>query len=436
MQLDGSPELVAWLTAQRQRFRSTRVAVLSELTTRAPADSDEIFQHLQPWLQLSPFDQSAHELMLEALLKRGRMRDADEHVAATIGNFEREGLDWSPLREAWRRVRGKSLAPVATRSLLLPAATTLVEPLEIADKPVRRRASIAVMPFRDETSPGHAGRPIADGLTEDVILRLARLRVLFVIARGTAYVLGERGIDAQEAGRILNVDYVASGYLRNKGGQLKVLVELSETQGAHLVWSEEIAGVTADAGSMFDTLDAIVNRIVCAIAEEIEAAECNRAMLKPPSSLDAWEAYHRGLWHMYKFNGPDNLHAGRFFRAALELDPTFSRAYSGLSFTLIAAMRRESSWLAFVHARPATASPTSSERFVSTVTRSESFTMVRAKSASTRARARRHGNAVDSPERPRVKREVTGERTAPRSWPGSCRPARLRRARPLVRSVT
>ena len=80
-------------------------------------------------------------------------------------------------------------------------------------------------------------------------------------------------------------------------------------------------------------LDAIVDRIVAAIAEEIETAECHRAILKPPSSLDAWEAYHRGLWHMYKFNGPDNRHAEQFFRGALELDPTFARAHAGLSFT-------------------------------------------------------------------------------------------------------
>jgi tetratricopeptide (TPR) repeat protein len=79
--------------------------------------------------------------------------------------------------------------------------------------------------------------------------------------------------------------------------------------------------------------DAIVDRIVAAITEEIELAESQWAMLKPPSSLDAWEAYHRGLWHMYKFNGADNRHAGEFFRAALELDPTFGRAHAGLSFT-------------------------------------------------------------------------------------------------------
>ena len=87
------------------------------------------------------------------------------------------------------------------------------------------------------------------------------------------------------------------------------------------------------ADAAFSALDATVDRIVAAIAEGIEDAESRRAALKPPSSLDAWEAYHRGLWHMYRFNGPDNHVAERFFRVAIERDGTFARAHAGLSFT-------------------------------------------------------------------------------------------------------
>ena len=61
--------------------------------------------------------------------------------------------------------------------------------------------------------------------------------------------------------------------------------------------------------------------------------ERNRAILKPPNSLDAWEAHHRGLWHMYRFNQADNDRARHFFEIAVRLDPTFARAYAGLSFT-------------------------------------------------------------------------------------------------------
>ena len=83
----------------------------------------------------------------------------------------------------------------------------------------------------------------------------------------------------------------------------------------------------------FLALDEIGNLIVASIEMEIELAERNRAILKPPNCLDAWEAHHRGLWHMYRFNRADNEQARLFFEMAVRLDPTFSRAYAGLSFT-------------------------------------------------------------------------------------------------------
>src|ERR1700748_2589411 len=67
------------------------------------------------------------------------------------------------------------------------------------------------------------------------------------------------------------------------------------------------------------------DRIVASIAGEIETLERNRAILKPPNSLDAWEAHHRGLWHMYRFNQTDNERAQHFFETAVRLDPTFAR---------------------------------------------------------------------------------------------------------------
>jgi DNA-binding SARP family transcriptional activator len=318
IQLDASPELNGWIAAQRHRYRAMHVAVLSELASRAPAGSDESFRRLEAWLQWAPLDVRAHEIMLHGFAKCGRFRDAEEHLAATIRALENEGLEWSPLRDAWQVTRR---AVVSAASSLEPPSA----PPTATERSPRRRASVAVMPF-----DGRNESAVAAGVTEDIITRLAKLRVLFVIARGTVYTLRDRGIDAQEAGRILGVEYVVSGSIRQDADRVCVVVELAETESARLVWTEELAGATDETLSV---LDAIVDRIVASIAEEIETAECNRAILKVPSSLDAWEAYHRGLWHMYKFNGPDNRHAADFFRDALRLDPTFSRAYAGLSFT-------------------------------------------------------------------------------------------------------
>ena len=134
----------------------------------------------------------------------------------------------------------------------------------------------------------------------------------------------------EEAGQLLNVDYLASGSVRRAGKRLMVEVELTETRTSRIVWTERFDRTLDDA---FLILNEIGDSIVAAIAGEIETLERNRAILKPPNSLDAWEAYHRGLWHMYRFDKADNEQARHFFEMALRLDPTFARAYAGLSFT-------------------------------------------------------------------------------------------------------
>jgi tetratricopeptide (TPR) repeat protein len=144
------------------------------------------------------------------------------------------------------------------------------------------------------------------------------------------FALHDRQIGPEEAGRMLNVDFIVSGSVRRQGEQLMVMVELAETRTARIVWTETFEHRLDDA---LVVLDEIGNRIVASIASEIEASERNRAILRPPNSLDAWEAHHRGLWHMYRFNKPDNKQARHFFEMALRLDPTFSRAHAGLSFT-------------------------------------------------------------------------------------------------------
>jgi tetratricopeptide (TPR) repeat protein len=109
-----------------------------------------------------------------------------------------------------------------------------------------------------------------------------------------------------------------------------VMVELAETRSARIVWTDTFDHKLDES---FLVLDEIGDRIVASVANEIETVERNRAILKPPNSLDAWEAHHRGLWHMYRFNHADNEQAQHYFNQAIRQDPTFSRAHAGLSFT-------------------------------------------------------------------------------------------------------
>ena len=123
------------------------------------------------------------------------------------------------------------------------------------------------------------------------------------------FALGERSIGAEEAGRrSTSTTWPAA---RCGAGRTRQRVGAAgrDAHGPHRVGGR----VRGPARRHFVVLDAIGNRIVAAIASQIELAERNRAMLKPPNSLDAWEAYHRGLWHMYRFNREDNELARHFF---------------------------------------------------------------------------------------------------------------------------
>jgi DNA-binding SARP family transcriptional activator len=328
LELDRSPAFNGWLAAQRRRFRFCHAAVLEQLV--GSASDDEALGYLETWLELAPFDRRVHELLLKALARRGRIREGEEHLAATTRLFEAEGIDCAPIRDAWRSARAPGDPSAGLRAAGLPstaAAGTLRDDIVTA---AARRASIAVMPFSDRSIATGAGGGAGDALAHDVITRLAKLRTLFVIAQGTVFALHERHIGAEEAGRMLNVDYVVGGSVRRLDTRLTVAVELAETRTARIVWAEIFNHKVDDA---FFVLDEIGNRIVASVASEIETIERNRAILRPPNSLDAWEAHHRGLWHMYRFNKPDNERAQHFFETAVRLDPTFARAYAGLSFT-------------------------------------------------------------------------------------------------------
>ncbi|MEZ0211956.1 MAG: transcriptional regulator [Xanthobacteraceae bacterium] len=325
--LERCPGFDAWLAAQRRRLHACHVAIVEQLALRLSGDEAGM-PCVERWVELAPFDSRAHVALLGRLARQGLFPDAEEHLAAAAGLFAAESLDFAPVRHAWHGLRAH---PPASRAAALPAAplavaaTMPLPPGTDTRLALPRRASLAVMPFLDEVSGG-----IGDALTHDIITRLAKLRSLFIIARGSVYALAERGVSPEDAARRLDVDYVSCGTVRRFGTQTVVHVELMEARTARIVWAESYDCRPDDA---FARLDEIGDRIVAAVAGGIEMVERNRAILKPPSSLNAWEAYHRGLWHMYRFTRDENQLARQFFERAIALDPTYSRAHSALSFT-------------------------------------------------------------------------------------------------------
>lgn len=335
LDLGRSPQLDHWLGMQRRRYRNCQESLLKRLIERLPEDPAALRPYAERWAQLSPLEEEAQFLLLKTLLASGQRREAEEHFAAVVRLFQAQDLESESLTQRWRDLRRgqrqTKAAPVQFeldhpgRSDRLQLA---IPPPEAIPDPTRR-ASLAVMPFA-HSALGEATRRLAQGLIHDIIVRLAKLRSMFVIARGSVFGLAEQGLSPAEAAERLGVDYFTSGLLTQSGDRLEVTVELVETRSGHILWSEEF---DLKQEQTFLLLEEIGERIVAALANQVEAAERNRAILKAPSSLNAWEAYHCGLWHMYRFTQKDNQKAQDYFRQAVETDPTFARAYAGLSFT-------------------------------------------------------------------------------------------------------
>jgi len=314
-----------WLGAARRRYRELHTALLERASAGA---GEEALAHIDTWLQLSPFATRAHVHLLERLAQAGRVRDAERHLDLAERQFVDEGLDFAPIRRAWHAMRARGRGSVAP-AVACDRMEREAGGVPAVDQSAQRRASIAVMPFREPGAPARSGR-FADAMVHDVITRLAKLRSLFVIAQGSVFALADRQTAAQEAGRLLQVDYLVSGVVGTLTAGMLVTVELTETRSGRVVWAERFERPREDT---FAVLEELGNGVVASIAGEIERIERNRAILRPPSSLDAWESHHRGLWHMYRFTRPDNEAARHFFTRAVQLDPTFARAYAGLSFT-------------------------------------------------------------------------------------------------------
>jgi adenylate cyclase len=205
----------------------------------------------------------------------------------------------------------------AAQAAEAPAAMPL-----LPDKP-----SIAVLPFTNMS-----GDPeqefFSDGISEDIITALSHYPSLFVIARNSCFAYKGRAIDVKQVGRELGVRYALEGSVRKAGNRIRLTAQLVEAEGGNHVWAERY---DRDLADVFALQDEITEAVTIAIAPAIADAERQRAMRRPPGSLDAWAAYQRGLWHFRQGTPDDNSLAEGFFQQAIDLDPSFAGGYSGLA---------------------------------------------------------------------------------------------------------
>jgi adenylate cyclase len=203
-------------------------------------------------------------------------------------------------------------------------------PQYVAALPLPDKPSIAVLPFQNMSGDPEQ-EYFTDGMVEDIITALSRIRWLFVIARNSSFVYKDRPVDVKQVGREFGVRYVLEGSVRKAGNRVRITAQLIDAiTGTHL-WADRY---DRDLSDIFAVQDEITASVAGVIEPALAEAEQQRVLRKPPERLDAWEAYQRGLWHFYKYGPEENKTAQTFFRQAIALDPNFAPGHYGYSLAL------------------------------------------------------------------------------------------------------
>ena len=165
----------------------------------------------------------------------------------------------------------------------------------------------------------------ADGVVEDIITALSRIRWLFVIARNSSFTYKGRAVDVKQIGRELGVRYVLEGSVRKSANRVRITGQLIDADhGAHL-WAERFEGTLDD---IFELQDQVAASVVGAIAPQMELAEIERAKRKPTENLNAYDYYLRGMADLHLGTREAIDEALPLFEQAIKLDPDFASAYA------------------------------------------------------------------------------------------------------------
>jgi adenylate cyclase len=215
---------------------------------------------------------------------------------------------------------------------------TVAPPLALPDKP-----SIAVLPFANMSGDPEQ-EYFADGMVEEIITALSRIRWLFVIARNSSFTYKGQAVDVKRVGRELGVRYALEGSVRKAGNRVRIIGQLIDAgTGAHL-WADRFDGSLED---VFDLQDQVTANVVGVLVPRLEESEISRAKRKPTESLDAYDSYLRGvaaLHAVFEGNKASVSEAVSFFDRAVQLDPEFAAAYGMVAWCYV--LGKNYGWLA------------------------------------------------------------------------------------------
>jgi TolB-like protein/Flp pilus assembly protein TadD len=297
-------------------------------------DLDTDRRELKRHGELIPLEPQVFDLLVHLVANRDRVVSKDDLIASVWGGRIVSDSTLASRINALRRAVGDSgerqhlIRTIARKGVRFvgdvreqrPAESSVATALALPDRP-----SIAVLPFTD-VSGGAEPDYFGDGMTEEIITALSRVRWFFVIARHSSFAYRNKGMDAKQIARELGVRYVLAGSVRRADDRIRVSAELIEGASGNNVWARSYDRALSD---VFVVQDEMTQTIVGAIEPELGRAERERARVKARDSLDAWSIYQRGMFHLYRCTREELAEARKLFRQAIAIDPELGPAYSG-----------------------------------------------------------------------------------------------------------
>jgi TolB-like protein/Tfp pilus assembly protein PilF len=187
----------------------------------------------------------------------------------------------------------------------------------VPDKP-----SIAVLPFTNMSGDPEQGY-FSDGITEDIIAALSRLRWLLVVARNSSFVYKDKAVPLKQVALDLGVSYLLEGSVRRANDRVRITAQLNDVLTGSHIWAERY---DRNVDDVFAVQDDITEAIVASIEPQIYAAENFHAKRKPPENIGAWELVMRALSHFWRVTQEDNMLAQSLLEKAIAIDPHYGQA--------------------------------------------------------------------------------------------------------------
>ena len=290
---------------------------------------------------LVPVEPRVFDLLLYVIQNRERVVSKDDLVAAiwngrivsesaitTCINAARTAIgDSGEVQRLIKTLPRKGIRFVGiVKEEAKPAAVALTgAALELSHPPLLHpdKPSIAVLPFQN-LSADPEQEYFADGMVEEIITALSRMRWLFVIARNSSFIYKGRAVDVRQISRELGVRYVLEGSVRKAANRVRITGQLVDAANGANLWADRFEG---GLDSVFDLQDQLTACVVGAIAPKLEQAEIERAKRKPTESLGAYDYFLRGMACVHRWNREASAEALQLFYRAIELDPHFASAY-------------------------------------------------------------------------------------------------------------